>query len=389
MWSNSWVNRCWPFKGSSRVKGKLSCTVPRGVGHRNVARLLDFPQSEMMQRLDSLALDQESLKKVKTKLLLHIKNEEQKSRSDPQAIQSYANRIVDKLIPVNKLDPKQYKVTGLKQIYYNYPHNLWPISGPANRSKGKKDSIKFSIAHIFFRTNALLGNNYVALVAKRAAKKFKVSLDCIKTKTKEDREQTAELLSTAIFKNFVTESTNSGVDLDWSILPYIKKKDEIISMLAFFKSTPIGIMSKRFSREIAIEAKGSFSIARKIALHMMYEQFANDPECANKMHSVTKAAKKITKIFYQSLKSEILASLDLNTVGNFERERSDSSLGSDVSSLKEKEEREVISKIPNTMLVKIKELTKKESPQKESKLRKHKLELGKDLNSQPLKMARL
>ena len=67
MWSNSWVNRCWPFKGSSRVKGKLSCTVPRGVGHRNVARLLDFPANKIEERLNELENNKKILIAVKKK----------------------------------------------------------------------------------------------------------------------------------------------------------------------------------------------------------------------------------------------------------------------------------------------------------------------------------
>ncbi len=51
---------------------------------------------------------------------------------------------------VNALIPKSeaavLKVTGLKNIYYNYPNNLWPVSGPLNSSKGDRTSLDFSAA---------------------------------------------------------------------------------------------------------------------------------------------------------------------------------------------------------------------------------------------------
>jgi len=134
MWSNSWVNRCWPFKGSSRVKGKLSCTVPRGVGHRNVARLLDFPANKIEERLNELENNKKILIAVKKKL---------KERKN--ILPNILTQLISDATPPD--------IKGLHTLYYNAPSNIWPMAGTVNSGKGAKDS--FSEA-IYVMLNSIL-----------------------------------------------------------------------------------------------------------------------------------------------------------------------------------------------------------------------------------------
>lgn len=95
-----------------------------------------YPKDDILQALEHLTSNQPLLLETKKQLnLLFSKSHGVK-----------ATEIVNKLIPEFE---QKLSVTGLRHIYFNYPKNLWPISGPTNSSKGKKASLKFAIEKIF------------------------------------------------------------------------------------------------------------------------------------------------------------------------------------------------------------------------------------------------
>ena len=143
-----------------------------------------FPQSEMMEKLNKLVQEQHVLKEIKSNLLKRLFQEQKYLGKKDKNAQSYADKVVNRLIPLDTTD-HQLKVTGLRHIYYNCPANLWPISGPVNRSKGKRESIETSISFVFKRIYGLLGEQQVRSLAVKTAKQFKISSVTIKIKTKE------------------------------------------------------------------------------------------------------------------------------------------------------------------------------------------------------------
>ena len=284
----------------------------------------------MMKKLDELVMDQQLLKKIKIHLMKNLREQQLVLGKASHLVQAYANKVADRLIPYDQ--EGKLEVTGLRHIYYNCPANLWPISGPVNRSKGKKESIKISISFVFKRIQELLGNKQVKSLAIKTAKQFGVHLDEIKIKTNKKREKTIELLSAAILKKFNEECEGSG-SKDQSILPYIVKDREVISMLSFFQKTPIGEMSKNFSREIAINAKKSLMIARDIAFHAMAAELIEDDPTLKKLQSINKGAIQIFKIFCKSLRKELDQSLSTSSIVPLLTREQSSSSDSSLNSL--------------------------------------------------------
>ena len=274
-----------------------------------------FPQSLMMRNLDKLFEDQSLLKNIKKELFNLLKeNKKKQEKADEKAAQKYANSVVDKLIPLIILpsnNSKQLQVTGLRHIYYNYPANLWPISGPVNRTKGRKESIESAISFVFTRIDELLGKKHLNTLAIKTAKYLDdIKVNQINMDTEDNKKTTLKLFSKAILKKFDDNCNISNITKDKSILPYyIDDQGTHISMLSFFQGTPIGKISSKFSKETAVNAKQAFSIARNIAYHVMAQELITDDKKLQKLKSVSKGAKRLIKIFCRSLKDELNRSI--------------------------------------------------------------------------------
>ena len=278
-----------------------------------------FPQSLIMGNLEKLSEDQELLKNIKKELFKLLKeNKKKQENADEKAAQKYANSIVDKLIPLIILpssNSKQLQVTGLRHIYYNYPANLWPISGPVNRTKGRKESIESAISFVFTRIDELLGKKHLNTLAIKTAKYLDdIKVNQINMDTEDNKKTTLKLFSKAILKKFDDNCNISNITKDKSILPYyIDDQGTHISMLSFFQGTPIGKISSKFSKETAVNAKQAFSIARNIAYHVMAQELITDDKKLQKLKSVSKGAKRLIKIFCRSLKDELNCSMIENS----------------------------------------------------------------------------
>lgn len=262
-----------------------------------------FPQSEIMNKLDDLGKDQSLLIAIK-KILKALLKENQ--NNDPDKAQNYAEQVVDLLIPYCEKD-KQLKVNGLKRIYYNYPANLWPISGPLNRSKGKKESIGAATSFVLKRISDLLGKNHARMLAKKTARDLGITdekfiKDNIKINTVEKMRAAVDFLSESILRKF---EEKCGVNKDNCILSHIKKEDKFISMLSFFQTTTIGKTSAKFSKETASNAKEALLITRIITQHAMARQLTQDPKVISNLQSINKGAKIFLKAVCKSLKQEL------------------------------------------------------------------------------------
>ena len=281
-----------------------------------------FPQSEIMNKLDALCKDQVLLTAIKKKLKELLKENQD---NDPNKVQNYAEQVVDLLIPYCAQD-KQLKVNGLKRIYYNYPANLWPISGPVNRSKGKKESIGSATLFVLTRINDLLGKHHARKLAKQTAKDLGIPetliKDNIKINTVEKMQSTVEFLSKNILNKF---EKNCGINKDNSILPHIKNGDQCTSMLSFFQATTIGKASVKFSRETASNAKEALLITRIITEHAMARELTKDLKVVSNLQSINKGAKIFLKAVYKSLKQELNDNLGEHNLESINRESSFSS----------------------------------------------------------------
>ena len=294
-----------------------------------------FPQSEMMEKLNKLVQEQHVLKEIKSNLLKRLFQEQKYLGKKDKNAQSYADKVVNRLIPLDTTD-HQLKVTGLRHIYYNCPANLWPISGPVNRSKGKRESIETSISFVFKRIYGLLGEQQVRSLAVKTAKQFKISSVTIKIKTKERRKATVRLLSNSILQEFNKQCEKID-DKGSGVLPFIRKGSEIIFMLEFFQKTPIGDLSKKFASETAVNAKQSLGIARDIAYHAMIEELVKEGDEAAKkdLRSHNQAAQRILKILHKSLRSSLDQNLKKHNFDSLERmSSSDSSSSADSIKIK-------------------------------------------------------
>jgi hypothetical protein len=81
-------------------------------------------RAQLMAILDKIESDQILLGEIKAEL----------------KIKGLSDKVLKKLIPNRNV---LLKVTGLRNIYYNYPSNLWPLSGPINSSKQDKSPLQF------------------------------------------------------------------------------------------------------------------------------------------------------------------------------------------------------------------------------------------------------
>lgn len=331
----------------------LSFDIVSSAKHFDVDHFI--PQSEIMEKLDHLVQEQEVLKKIKSKLLAILLQEQQNLGKQHKDAQSYANKIVDKLIPIDHQD-HTLKVTGLRQIYYNCPSNLWPISGPVNRAKGKKGSIETAIHFVFNRIQNLLGIQHIRILAKRTALQFSVPFNEIKIKTKERQEKTVQLLSSTILKNF-TDQCKQVDGENYRILPYIKESSKVISLLSFFQTTPIGEISRRFSTETAMVAKRTLSIARNIAFHAMATELVKDDLTLKKLGAANAGAIKVLKIFCKSLLEELNSNLKSSGLESGS-EMVGGSTTSDDSSM-DSSGMQIISNVGNTMMSAIAEVKRK------------------------------
>lgn len=329
-----------------------------------------FPQSEIMNKLDNLGKDQNLLFAIK-KILKTLLKETQK----PDHAANYAEQIVNLLIPYCVTEQK-LKVSGLKRLYYNYPANLWPISAPVNRSKGKKESIGAATSFVLQRVGDLLGKNHARMLAKKTARDLGISdekfiKDHIKLNNIEKTRSTVDFLSENILRKF---EEKCGVNKDNCILPHIKQEDQLISMLSFFQTTTIGKTSAKFSQETASNAKEALLITRIITQHAMARQLTQDPKVISNLQSINKGAKIFLKAVCKSLKQALDDNLGEHSLDSIHIE---SSLSSSSEGSLDSTANEFISKLDDRVENNVDEViarkrARSQDKKNEQKVKKHK-----------------
>jgi len=81
--------------------------------------------------------------------------------------------FIKKLIPEKIIaETTTLSVTGLKNLYYNYPKNLWAISCKANTSKGKRSPVYHVIKATSLRLVEKLLEKGITQTSREQAYKF-------------------------------------------------------------------------------------------------------------------------------------------------------------------------------------------------------------------------
>lgn len=153
-------------------------------------------------------------------LLRDIKNELQRK--------GLSNRVLNKLIPTSR---EQLKVTGLRNIYYNYPKNLWPLSGPVNSAKQDKFPLKYASQTTLDAMHIFANEEDFDFLLTNIKTEFEVDspeFDELQRKRKE--EFLCDRLSRAFDES--CEKT--------SILPCVIEDGNYTCELEFFKGTILG-----------------------------------------------------------------------------------------------------------------------------------------------------
>lgn len=153
-------------------------------------------------------------------LLRDIKNELQRK--------GLSNRVLNKLIPTSR---EQLKVTGLRNIYYNYPKNLWPLSGPVNSAKQDKSPLKYASQTTLDAMHIFANEEDFDFLLTNIKTEFEVDspeFDELQRKRKE--EFLCDRLSRAFDES--CEKT--------SILPCVIEDGNYTCELEFFKGTILG-----------------------------------------------------------------------------------------------------------------------------------------------------
>lgn len=205
-----------------------------------------YPDASLMDALDNLiqAENQPLLQAIKSSLIKKI-----------------GQKDANILIP-NKSG--QLDVTGLKQIYYNYIGNLWPISGPTNSAKGKKASFSFSIFTVLNKLELLLPTPILLNTKQQFFSEFGLNFSDYAAL---DLSEQAKVLSENLVEKFDRQCLHQNY-----ILPYyIGEEGEFVSMLDFFKNSSIGKIAFSFAQETARWSLSAISIGRSIAANYMSE----------------------------------------------------------------------------------------------------------------------
>lgn len=168
---------------------------------------------EMMDRLDELETDQI--------LLQAVKNELQKK--------GLSETILNKIIPAKE---GRYKVIGLKNLYYNYPKNLWPLSGPVNSQKRDQSPLTYAAEMTFSALHTYAYEENFAPFLISIQEEFQIDPDETSALSDFEKEQ---------FLSQCLENTFTEVAERPCILPYMIDDDGLfVGKLDFFKRTLLG-----------------------------------------------------------------------------------------------------------------------------------------------------
>ena len=251
-----------------------------------------YPKDDILQSLDTLQDNQHLLVETKKQLTLLFSGGSTKA-------------IVDKLIPENSAG--KLSVTGLRHIYFNYPKNLWPISGPTNSSKGKKASIKFAIEKIFESLLVFPGEPSFGRILSEIASSIGLTLGSglsVPEKT--------ETICDALFNQFDRMPEPSGY-----ILPsYYRGDHQVVSMLEFFKASSVGNLAISYARVTAQQSLRSMRFARTIADSLMNP----DPQKQNLAIGFVAASKVVDRSARRKLGAEDVSSDSDNPLDEVSKE---------------------------------------------------------------------
>lgn len=190
----------------------------------------------MMDKLEKLETNQILLETVKSEL-------QKKGLSE---------RIMNKIIPVKE---GQYKVTGLKNIYYNYPKNLWPLSGPVNSQKQDQSPLTYAAKMTFSALHTYAHEESFAPFLINMQEEFQIDPDEMTALQNFEKEQ---FLSQCLANRF-TDAAETPC-----ILPYMIDDDGLfVGELDFFKRTQLGQTAENYCNARADLMVRSMDITKK------------------------------------------------------------------------------------------------------------------------------
>lgn len=190
----------------------------------------------MMDKLEKLETNQILLETVKSEL-------QKKGLSE---------RIMNKIIPVKE---GQYKVTGLKNIYYNYPKNLWPLSGPVNSQKQDQSPLTYAAKMTFSALHTYAHEESFAPFLINMQEEFQIDPDEMTALQTFEKEQ---FLSQCLANRF-TDAAETPC-----ILPYMIDDDGLfVGELDFFKRTQLGQTAENYCNARADLMVRSMDITKK------------------------------------------------------------------------------------------------------------------------------
>lgn len=255
-----------------------------------------YPKDDILQSLDNLEDNQPLLVETKKQLTLLFS-----VGREPDS----ATAIVDKLIPKNSA--RKLSVTGLRHIYFNYPKNLWPISGPTNSSKGKKASLKFAIEKIFESLLLFPGEPSFGRILGEIASSLELTL-ALGLPVSEK----IEAICDALIHKFDTIHGPSGY-----ILPsYYTIDNDVASILEFFKESPVGNLATGYAKVTAQQSLRAMRFARTIADSLMNP----DPQKQNLAIGFAAASKVVDKAARRALGTEDVSSDSDNPLDEISKE---------------------------------------------------------------------
>ncbi|MCX7119959.1 MAG: hypothetical protein NTZ86_08900 [Legionellales bacterium] len=191
---------------------------------------------DMMDRLEELETDQILLQAVKSEL---------QKKGLPE-------KVVNKIIPDKE---GQYKVTGLKNLYYNYPKNLWPLSGPVNSQKQDQSPLTYAAEMTFSALHTYAHEESFAPFLTHMQEEFQTDPSHMTTLGDSEKEQ---FLSRCLADGF-TDTAQEPY-----ILPYMIDDDgSFVGELDFFKRTILGQTAENYCNARADLMVRSMNITSK------------------------------------------------------------------------------------------------------------------------------
>lgn len=289
--------------GSKTVRDRVLCSYantnivvcPLSQDLASNPKMLDidhfYPKDVLMQTLNSI--DKPLLTNIKLLLRGHFKNEYRTLSPRERAKQTadnYADNLANSLIPEG--DDGVLQVTGLRNIYYNFQPNLWPLSGPTNSAKGKKESIKFSILAVLKSLTTTLPEPILTSAKRAFFEEF--SLDYA-AHANQVLIQQADALSTELIAKFEQQCGTQP-----SILPHYYEGDKFVSLLDYFKTTIIGKTAFSLAQKTANFSITAISIGQTIAAY----SFSADPKIRSAAKALGIATHNLKRAGHKRLANE-------------------------------------------------------------------------------------